>query len=271
MLPFILLFGACTQENEPLLEKAPLVVEGWIEEGESPVVIVTHAVDMTQDVVTFDGVVEKWCRVSVFDGKERYLLTGKADKNYTPSYIFTSSKLRGKSGHTYRLLVETENDTVYAESTIPAATMIEKLEVVRVENTDSLYSIRAMLGNVDRSGYYKFFTRIVSEEGRFYPSFLGTFRGEDYMEDSGFSITRGIHAAYSGEDFSHYYKKGDRVVVKICSMERDIYDFWQTYDNNVSLSGNLFFTFAANCPHTVKGAFGYWAAYGMSQRAVRIP
>lgn len=264
------LLASCREEETPQASM-PLVVEGWIEEGEMPVVIVSRAVDMTQDVGSFDGAVEKWCRVSVFDDGRRVLLTGQPDTRYMPPFIYTTSDLRGKEGHTYRLMVETERDTVYAESRLPASILIESLTAQKREDADSLYSIRARLRNVDPEGYYKFYTRIMDGEERYYPAFLGTFRGSDYDPEAGFVITRGIHAGYDNAEFNHYFKSGDRVMVKICTMSADLYEFWRVYDSNVSLSGNLFFTFAENCPHTVYGGFGYWGAFGMSRRSVRIP
>ena len=65
----------------------PLVVEGWIEEGMAPIVMVTRAVDLTTDTASFDGFVEKWARVSIYDGEERYMLTGRINNDYMPPCI----------------------------------------------------------------------------------------------------------------------------------------------------------------------------------------
>lgn len=64
---------------------------------------------------------------------------------------------------------------------------------------------------------------------------------------------------------------GSRISVRVCSIEPAIYDFWTAYDSNISLSQNLFFTFAGNCPGNVKGGLGYWGAYGTSKRSITIP
>ena len=60
------------------------------------------------------------------------------------------------------------------------------------------------------------------------------------------------------------------MTIKLCTMEKPVFDFWKSYDNNISLSGNLFFTFNENCPHTFTNAFGYWGAYGMSKRTIIV-
>lgn len=265
------LWGCAGIGDEPSLQKLPLVVEGWIEENESPIVIVTHAIDLTQPTDSFDGVVEKWGRVSVFDGDTRYILTGRLNKDYTPSFVFTSSRLKGKVGHTYRLLIETETDTVEAFASMLPAPFLLPLKAEKVEGTDSLYYIRADVDGVEPDKFYKFFAKSLNTEKRFYGTFLGTFSGADYDENTGIKITKGIHSGYSDETFDHYYHSGDRVNVKLCSLEPEIYDFWHVYDDNVMLSENVFFTFDGNCPSNIVGGLGYWAAYGTSIRSILIP
>lgn len=263
---------SCDTMHEPTLaEKPPIVVEGWIEEDDYPVVIVTHAVDLTETTATFDDVVEKWCRVSIFDGEERYLLTGRLNKDYTPSFIFTTTHLKGKVGHTYRLLIETETDTIESAATMMDAPDLLPLTLKQVADNDTSYYIRADLHGVDLTGYYKFFVKSNANDSHYYGSFLGTFAGEDYDETNGFDITRGIHSGYSTEVFDHYFHPGDVVNVKLCSLEYSVYDFWKVYEQNTYMSENLFFTFDSNCPTNIKGGIGYWAAYGVSKRLVVIP
>jgi len=249
----------------------PIVIEGWIEEGQSPIVIVTHAADLTTDSASFDGFVEKWGRVSIFDGDMRYILTGRLNKDYMPQFVYTSSRLKGKVGHTYRLTVETENDTVESCATLLPSPSLDRLVAVPVEGSDSLYSIRAEISGLIDDCYYKIFAKSEKLESRFYGSFLGTFKGSSYNPDKGWTVTRGVHTGYDkDEEFSHYYVEGDRVTVKVCRLEPELYEFWHVYDNNISLSQNLFFTFAGNCPSNIIGGLGYWAAYGYSQRTIKI-
>lgn len=270
-----LLFYGC-EKSDDLFDEThhqPLVVEGWIEEGEAPIVIVTHAADLTADNPSFDDLVEKWCRVSIFDGDQQYVLTSHYNDTYMPPVIFTTSRLKGKKGHTYRLMVETTDDTVTAQSAILPAPKIVRLEPEKVEGTDSLYSIRAFLSGVESDEYIKFFVKTLPDEGRFYPTFLGTIAGSDYNPELGVILTKGKRVQIDDDavkDFSHYFKYGQTAVVHVCSLERNIYDFWKIYDSNISLSDNIFFTFAENLPTNIAGGLGYFAAYGMDERGVRI-
>lgn len=264
----LLLLSGCESGTEPAMpSELPLVVEGWIEDGRRPVVIVTRAADLTDDIDSFDRYVEKWCRVTVDDGSTKEVLTGRVNHDYVPSFVFTSSKMKGSAGRTYALTVETETTTARAVATMPESPHIDSLRITPCSQSDTLYQIHAF-ANIDRSTgcYYKFFARVHNEESRFYSSFLGTLEGAAYDPAEGFGVSRGIHNTYSGsEKFTPYYAAGDTVSVKLCTLEKDVFDFWNAYENLVSLGGNVFFRVSQSCPSNIDGARGYWAAYGVSE------
>lgn len=267
-----LLFISCEDRGPDFMsEEMPLVVEGWIENGEPPVVMVTRALNLNDISLSLDESVEKWCRVSVFDGDTRHILSGKIDRNYTPPFIYTTISLKGETGHTYRLLVETDGETAEASGTITVAPVIERIVPEKSAEADSLYQLRIFLKDIDPGSCYKIFCRSKQTDKRYYSAFLGTFQGTRYIPEEGYVVTKGLHATYAGDDFSHFFRSGDVVFVKVCSVSREIYDFWTVYDNNISLSNNLFFSFSENCPSTVEGALGYWGAYATATSAVRIP
>lgn len=282
ILSSITLFSLSSCENtDPDISAVnmPVVVEGWIENGASPIVIVTRAVNLSSDSASFDNFVEKWCRVSVFDGDSRYILTGKVNKDYTPSFIFTSQSLKGITGHEYRLTVEFEDQTIESSSSILEPPVISRLEPIAVENNDSLFSIRAFVNGIDPDKHYKVFVRSGKDDSRYYGSFLGTFSGNEYDDSEGLTITKGIHASYDEDSFSHHFSKGDLVRVKIASLQPEIYHFWKIYDNTVSLSNNLLFSFTSNLPSNLllsdsqpgnPDPLGYWAAYGISESVIRL-
>ena len=274
----IIPLACATDDAEPsdtnAAEEMPLVVEGWIGEGEAPVVMVTHAIPLDSDVTDFSNVVERWCRVSVFEDDREYLLTGRLNDAYTPSLIYTSSRLKGKPGHTYRLLVETTERSAIAEATLRPAAPISRLEAVSSAEEPDKYVIRAFIDAPDPEGFYKLMVRVIDEEERFYPAFLGNFSGAEYDPQTGRDITRGLHARLDQEEaaaFSHYFEPGSTVMVQLCRIEPEVFDFWKVYDANVSLSSNMFFTFTADCPGNVGGAKGYWSPQGTSTAAIRIP
>lgn len=266
-----LLFTSCEGTDDLQTDPMPMVVEGWISEGETPVVMITRAIDLTADSPSTDNTVEKWCRVSVYDNGVRHVLAGKLNDSYKPSYIYTDSRLKGRAGHTYRLEIECRDETYTTEQILLPSPKIARIEPRKADDSDTLYTLQLFLKDLPAGGHYRVFTRTFGSENRFFGSFLGSGDYDTYDPEAGISITRGIHSGYSDTHFDHFFHSGETVMVQVCGVDAAIHTFWQAYDRNVSLSQNLFFTFAENCPGNIPGALGYWAAYGTSTGAVRIP
>lgn len=273
---WLILFSGCVADGEPDLksEDIPLVVEGWIEDGNSPLVMVTHAVDLTDNAPSFDNFVERWCRVSIYDGNERYLLTARMNEAYITSLVFTNSRLKGKAGHSYRLVVESDDRTVCANVAMPPKAPRITLVPEKIKGDDSSYRLRAYIDDTETSRYLKFFIKVIPEDVRYYPSFLGTVDTQSGTAKEGVILTKGKRAEINPEDassFSHYFKSGDRVMVKCCSLDEAMYDFWRIYDANVSLSENMFFSYGANLPTNIDNGLGYFAAYSITEAVTTIP
>ena len=266
--------AGCSDDPRPVLPAVmPLVVEGWIEEGERPVVIVTRAIDLTKPMDSIENYVEKWCRVSIDDGDSKYYLTARVNHDYIPSFVYTSSKIRGRRGVDYTLTIETDDDTLRAVTSILPSVKIDSVRVSKTANSDTLYQINVFprISPDTDEGYYKFFSRVVNKESRYYSSFLGIFEGRVYDPVTGFSVSKGIHNTFEGEhSFSPYYVAGDTVDIKLCTLLREQFDFWTAYENSVSLSGNVFFNLVHDCPSNIPGALGYWFGYGAFQRRVIV-
>ena len=82
-----ILFLGCSEEILPEGEPQ-VVVEGWIEAGGPPVVLVSTTVPITSKWQELQPVLEscvvRWATVSVFDGEEEIFLTGKLNNAYMP-------------------------------------------------------------------------------------------------------------------------------------------------------------------------------------------
>lgn len=277
LLVFMLtVLTGCEDEPRPdLTSHLPMVIEGWIEEGEAPVVIVTHCMNLTDTIASLDQYVEKWARVSIDDGQKKYYLNGRINNDYLPSFVYTTSRLKGKRGLNYTLKVETETDTLEATTTILPITRIDSVKVSRTVNNDTLYQINAFARIdpvADADSYYKFFSQVVNRQRRFYSSFLGTFKGLAYDPEAGYSVSKGIHNTFEGDEkFSPYYQPGDTVYVKLCTLSQEEYLYWRAYESSVSLSSNAFFNVARDCPTIIDGALGYWFGYGAYTVRAIIP
>ena len=254
----------CTESAEPSPgEPSPLVVEGWIEDGGKPVVIVTRAADLSKPTGPVEDLVQRWCRVTVSDGEESEVLAMHIDKDYFPPVVYTSARMKGNVGRSYTLKVETDADMVTAVTTIPPVVRIDSLSIRRVQGADGAYNVRVFAAvDGDKSPYYKVFTR-VNGESRYYSSFLGLFRAEEYDKGNGWNAARGMHDTFGGH-FSPNYLSGDTVRVKLCTLDSEAYKFWDSYEAAVSLQSNFVFLSTDGCKGNIVGGKGYWAGYGTS-------
>lgn len=260
-----LLAASCADSLPEPETVPPIVIEGWIEDGAHPIVMVTHAVDLNSETDNFDSCVEKWARVTVDDGERRVLLFARIDRDYFPPLVYTTNDITGAVGKTYTLTVETENRTVRATTSIPQITRLQKLTAEQILESDSLYILTAKVNvTAESEGYYKFLTKVNSDEKRYYSSFLGTFKSADYNPADGWRVRKGIHNTHSGH-YSPHYHYGDTVAVKFCTMDSAAYAYWTAYENVVSTGSNQFFPQQTACQGNLsEGGRGYWFGYGVS-------
>jgi len=59
------------------------------------------------------------------------------------------------------------------------------------------------------------------------------------------------------------FKVGDTVAVKLVSLGYNEYQFYRTYDDNVSSTGDMFGT-PANVRTNIQGGLGIWAGWGVA-------
>ncbi len=121
-----------------------IVVEGWIEQGAFPVVCLSQTLSLAQtaDSIDLSDIPIRWAKVTVSDGTETEVLTGRVNENYTFSYIYTGSKIRGQAGKTYSLKIEYSGRVATAETFIPEPVSLTNIEVRRCEGIDSLIQIK---------------------------------------------------------------------------------------------------------------------------------
>ena len=114
---------ACQEE----VDHTRLVVEGWIDEGKHPIVMVHRSyslhIDSDPDSTMLVDVIEDqmvlFGRVAISDGIDTVVLTGKVDTNYMPPYIYTTVFMRGEAGKTYHLLATDHGFEASASTSIP--------------------------------------------------------------------------------------------------------------------------------------------------------
>lgn len=254
--------------------KPEIVVEGWIEEGGNPVVIVTTSVPVNETLTDLSKLQEhvvNWAKVTVSDGEKEIVLTGQKNDNYFPPYIYTTVFMTGKAGRRYDLKVEYSNRTVTSSTTIPAPKQLEYIKVVKASEKDGMYSIVGGLkDNPMTKDYYKVFTKVRDKDKTYVSSFLGLTDDEILDEDiREIPINNGTGVV--GERVEAFFTAEDFVSVRFCTLDKESWTYWNDFEEVQSLASNMLFPISTDIRSNVKGGLGYWAGYGSSYYKVSIP
>ena len=244
-----------------------LVVEGWVEAGGFPVVMVTKSFPVTTDKQSKDSLAAhlvKWATVSVSDGDTTVYLTGKYDKGYFPPYVYTTTALRGREGKTYTLRVDYDGYLATASTTIPPAPRVNRFFLEPTAGDSEAWLVSVELDDPpEEKNYYQLFSRVGSEDKQFLPAYLGCFDDDALKRPAKLPIYR-AHRLGANMEYTPYFLAGDTVAVKVAQVDSVAFAFWRTYGDLVSNSENQFLAPTQGLRGNVQGAQGYW--HGMNAR-----
>ncbi len=254
----LLLLASCEgYETNEADEK--LVLEGWIESGGYPVVLLTMtaAPDIAEDINLADYIA-KYAKVTLCDGDTTIVLTGMIDKNYYPPVVFKSFKMRGKPGREYILTATYEGRTVRACTKIAEPYSIKQVSQVSTGDTTRVLDVE-IEENIPAGEKIMFFTRIWHQETRYYPSLLGIYESTGEYPRK-YSVFHEIKST----DFV----RGDSVSVKLYHLDDFQFKFWQAYFNAVNFGGGFVISTDKSLPTNVEGGYGYFFGYGSSKASI---
>lgn len=241
-----------------------LVVEGWIDDGGFPVVILTQSLPVNSDYVDMESLgdyIVRWAKVTVSDGAESVVLTGKYDNGYFPPYIYTTGNMRGKAGQSYTLTVEYRDFRATAVTTVPAADMNCTFNVEACDGTDDLFQITANLeDNSAERNFYQIFTRTGTAAKQYQAAYMGSIDSSVFDGRADIPVWRGRRL--QDKDYTPFFMADDTVSVKIAKVDEVSFRIWNSYSKNVSFSNNAFLASQEDMESNISGGYGYWCGYG---------
>ena len=255
-------------------DRPEIVVEGWIEDGGFPVVILTQSVPVNtsyQSMDVLEDYIIRWAKVSVSDGEREVVLTGKPDDRYFPPYIYTTARLKGEAGKTYTLKVEYSGRTETAETTIPSKVPFEYVKVVKED--DGYGIIAGFRDDPATKDYYRFFSMLEGVDSTYAPSFLGLM-DDSVLADGLTEVSVNLAFVSNFANVEHSpmaYLEDDVVRFRMSRMDEQSFNYWVDFDDVSSLSTNPFFPVNKKIRSNVSSGMGYWAGYGSSYHRVSIP
>lgn len=255
---------SCTEDK--FIEAEPqMVVEGWIDAGGYPVVMLSQIIPVSENKISTDNLkdyVINWGKVTVSDGENTVVLTGKKSDDYFPPYIYTTSKMRGEEGKTYYLTAEYKDFYVTAQTTIPKKAKIESIEI----DYDNKYSINAIINdNPEEKNYYKFFVKVIGRDSCYLSSNFALIDDSDCVFPYKIPINIGESPLYDRDRKKYTISEKDKLHIKVAQIDSVMYNFWDDYKNIIELGQNPFFRYSNSIRSNISGGLGYWAGYGSTE------
>jgi hypothetical protein len=268
--PVLLLVATSCNENLEYNVQDPddmIVIDGWIENDQYAKVLLTRNTPYfsSLDSASLRELVLSRAKVTLTDGERSEILTLRRNNDYFPPFVFTGSEIRGEVGKTYTLTAEYGGRLASGSTTIPAPVILDTIYYVNKQNTDSGTIYLEFRDPPFEKNYYRILTKILGMDPNYYSSMIMAISDEFFSgQEFGFTIYRG-QRSYISAGTNEYFKIGDTVSIKFCTIDEAHYDFWSSFQDEILNTGNPFASSLSVIKSNIKGdGLGIWGGYGVS-------
>jgi hypothetical protein len=276
VLLFALLLSSC---NEGLNFDLPdpddeIVIDGWIENGQFAKVLLTKNSPYfgSIDSASIRALVLSRAKVSITDGKDTEVLILRRNDTYFPPYIFEGNKIIGDTGKVYTVIAEYGGKTAWASTTIPPQVKVDTVYFILKDQSDSSGTV--YLEFTDPPGtknYYRILTKRIGKDNR-YGSLMIMAIDDNFFSGQRFKLSINMGPkSYLTNGSNENFKLGDSVSIKFCTIDKEHYEFWNSFQDEVLNTGNPFASSIIGVKSNVKGTgLGIWGGYGVSYYTLKI-
>jgi hypothetical protein len=259
----------CQNENEIIITNSKLVVEGFIEENSVANVILSKSIPVNSNFNEKD--IDKYfvraAKVTVSDGKNSEILSLKMVEGYVPPFIYVGEKIIGKEGNSYFLTVEYLNEKLIAQTTIPETVSIGQIKIDKIDGIRGKLNLK--FTDPLSKNYYQIATKIIGKDSLFIPALYGNLDDITFFsQEVDINVLKGIKF-YPEKETDVYFPLEKVIEVKLRTMDKISYDFWNSWQNDVLNGQNPLFPNSFNLKSNIKGGYGIWTGYGSEIRAVK--
>lgn len=274
-ISIITIFIACNREEYTEIPfESKIVVEGWIEQGEVARVLLMHSVPLTAlvDSSNYLKYVIRSATVIVSNGDVHDTLRLKTSSVHLPPFVYVGEKILGEEGKNYTLTVKYLDTVLTAESSIPTSVPINEVAYYKENPSDTVgrLSIR-FTDPSEQQIYYQVATRVDKSEEIFIPALYGILDNRNFTSSEvDFRITRGI-TIFPETNVEAYFYDGDYVHVKLRTMSKEGFDFWNSWQYEIINAQNPLFPANKSLKGNIKGGgLGFWSGYGQDMRSITL-
>ncbi len=253
-----------------------VVVEGYIETGKNPQVILSRTLPFFGEVNT-SNVLQ-----NLIPGATVIVNNGTVNDTLLSfsGYYFSTSMI-GEIGKTYTLTVYVNGKTITSVTTIPVPVKLDSVWWKADGQRDSLGFAWGHLTDPDTTGNcYRWFAQRINryifgpdsghvKDSTFIAPIGGSVFEDKFINGRSFDISfpRGSFSFSSKEDDVNdekfFFKRGDTIVVKFCALDRAHFQFWRSEETQVGNNGNPFGS-PAPVTSNIVGGLGIWGGYSPS-------
>jgi hypothetical protein len=269
-----------------------MIIEAKIEEGMPPIVILSKSIGYFKatDQSTYESLFIRGASVNISSDNGTITLTEICSRSFPDSllpllasflgvdvnmlaavnfcvYSTLNPAYWGQVGKTYKLSVIHQAQEYTATSTIPQNVYLDSLWFELYGGSDSLGFLWARINEPPGLGNaYRWYAMRLGKDNSFIAPYGSVF--DDKFIDGlnfKFAYNRGAMPNSTAEDDNNaeagYFKKGDTVLVKFCSLDYPTFLFLRTFEAEIVNNGNPFASPTTIQSNISGGAIGYWGAY----------
>lgn len=262
---------SCAPQQE---EECPIVVEGWIENGRPPVVMLHQAVGLNEGWNSIEECMSKklivWGKVSLSNHDTTVVLTGQLDENYLLNYRYSTPYIFGQSGREYDIEVEARGQKVRAHTSVPSVVPLDSV-VVKVDK-EPYVNVTAYWTDLDsENDYYVLFYRFKGQIEYVVCGFGTVSDASAEQKALSTVVYKSPGSLIDTQSKMMWFRRDDTVTLKIAHVDQAGYEFWQSFQNSVSSRIAVFNSTPQNgLKSNIIGGFGYWCGMGSSEHRLYL-
>ncbi|WP_018615657.1 DUF4249 domain-containing protein [Segetibacter koreensis] len=286
-LLLIFIFAGCEKSIniQPESQKPLLVVDGTIENGQRPFILLSNSLNYFSKIdpkILVASIVTN-AKVTLSNGvttttlKEYHQSIGGLYEltYYSSDTSASSSSIIGETGKTYKLQIEYNDNQYTSVTTIPRVTKtLDSIWWKPAPHNSDTTKVVLMGKFTDPKGYgnyLRYFTKV--NNNPYLPGAISVF--DDQLTDGttyDFQIDRGINRNDPPkQDEYGFFKKGDTVTVKFANIDKATFDFWRTLEFAYQSVGNPFSSPVKVLGNVSNEALGAFCGYGVQYKTLVIP
>jgi hypothetical protein len=270
-LIFLFLYS-CTEKIDVKLPNADkkIVIEGSIENGKFPEVIITKTIPLFSSVANtnVNDFYVLDAQVYVSDGIITDTLHLAIDSVSSIGVVYTGFKIIGEIGRSYFLTVVHDGKTYTSTTNIPAPVALDSVWWEPQPPKDTLGFANARISEPAGLGNsYRWFAKRPRDR-RFLAPYGATW-DDRYVDGDNFKFaySKGYDPTdakdtYENDSAKGYYTNRDTIYIRFCSINREAKDFYTTFETALGSNGNPFASPVTILTNIRGGALGVWAGFG---------